>query len=117
MRYLLVLLILASSSLSGCFLLYKQDIEQGNVITQKMVGQIHKGMTRKQVRYVMGTPLVTDVFHKDRWDYFYSFQPEGRKATRKQHLTILFRKDKVSEILLGDDLRKQWSNKARAGAS
>jgi outer membrane protein assembly factor BamE len=115
MRYLLALLILVSSSLSGCFLLYQQDIEQGNVITQKMIGQVRKGMTRKQVRYVMGTPLVTDVFHKDRWDYYYSFQPEGRKATRKQYLTILFRDDKVSEILFGDDLRKRWGDKADTG--
>ncbi|MFV1996992.1 MAG: outer membrane protein assembly factor BamE [Acidiferrobacterales bacterium] len=95
-------------------MLYKQDIEQGNVVTQKMVGQIQRGMTREQVRFVMGTPLVSDVFHKDRWDYYYSFQPEGRRATRKQYITILFRNDKVSEILFGDDLRERWGTKADA---
>lgn len=113
MRYLFILL--ASISLSGCFLLYKQDIEQGNIITQKMVSQVRKGMTRKQVRYVLGTPLISDVFHKDRWDYYYSFQPKGRKVTKKQRITILFSGNKVSDILLGGNLKKQWSNKPNTG--
>lgn len=115
MRYLLVLLILASSSLSGCSLHYKQDIEQGNVITQKMLTQLREGMTREQVRSLMGTPLVSDVFHRDRWDYYYSFQPEGRKATKKQYITILFKNDRVSEILFGDDLKKRWGSTANPG--
>ena len=116
MRYLFVLLLLLiSSSLSGCFLLYQQDIEQGNIITQKMVTQVHRGMTREQVRYVLGTPLVSDVFHRDRWDYYYSLQPKGRKVTKKQRITILFNGDKVSRILLGSDLKKQSDNKNNAG--
>jgi len=115
MRYLLPLLLLISSSLSGCFLLYKQDIEQGNVVTQQMVSQVRKGMTRKQVRYVLGTPLVSDVFHQNRWDYYYSFRPEGRKITKKQRITVLFRGNKVSRILLGGDLEKQSSSSKNAG--
>ncbi|MEE8387295.1 MAG: outer membrane protein assembly factor BamE [Acidiferrobacterales bacterium] len=115
MRHLLVLLILVSSSLSSCFLLYQQDIEQGNITTQNMVSQVRTGMTRSQVRYILGTPLVSDVFHKDRWDYYYSFQPEGRKATKKHRITILFSDNKVSHILLNDELKKQWDNNANSG--
>lgn len=115
MRYLLALLILVSSSLSSCFLLYQQDIEQGNVITREMIPQVHTGMTREQVRFVLGTPLISDVFHKDRWDYYYSFQPEGRKATKKYRITIYFSDNKVSRILFNESLKKRWDNNTNAG--
>lgn len=115
MRYLLALLLLISSSLSGCFVLYQQDIEQGNIITQKMISQVRTGMTREQVRYVLGTPLVRDVFHKNRWDYYYSFRPEGKRETRTQHMTILFSNNKVSDILFYHDLKKRWGDKANTG--
>ncbi len=115
MRYLLALLILVSSSLSSCFLLYQQDIEQGNVITREMIPQVRTGMTREQVRFVLGTPLISDVFHKDRWDYYYSFRPEGRKATKKHRITIFFSDNKVSRILFNDELKKQRDNHTNAG--
>ena len=54
---------------------YKIDIQQGNVLTQEMVAQLKPGMTRDQVRFVLGTPLLADVFHADRWDYIYRFRP------------------------------------------
>ncbi len=56
---------------------YKIGIPQGNIITQDMVDQLRPGMTKRQVIFVMGTPLVRDPFHQDRWDYIYSFQPGG----------------------------------------
>ena len=54
---------------------YRIDIRQGNYVTQEMVSQLKPGMSRDQVRFVLGTPLVTDVFHTDRWDYIYRFRP------------------------------------------
>ena len=51
---------------------YRIEIQQGNYITQEMVAQLKNGMTREQVRYVLGTPLVTDIFHADRWDYVFT---------------------------------------------
>ena len=63
--------------LSGCSYIptlpYKIDIQQGNVVTEEMVEKLKPGMSRSQVRFVLGTPLITDVFHADRWDYFYYF--------------------------------------------
>lgn len=108
MRFLLVFLILISSSLSSCFLLYQPDIEQGNVITKKMVSQVRTGMSPTQVRYLLGTPLISDVFHKDRWDYYYALHPKGGKASIKHRLTIYFVNNKVSRIVLNNALEKQW---------
>ncbi|MGB1272145.1 MAG: outer membrane protein assembly factor BamE [Endozoicomonas sp.] len=76
---------------------YKIDIQQGNVITQGMVNQLKPGMTRTQVQYVMGTPLLEDAFDKDRWDYIYSDQAGGKERTQKT-LTIFFSGNKLSSI-------------------
>ena len=59
----------SSFDISNSHLVYRQDIRQGNFITQEMVSQLKPGLTREQVRYVLGTPLVTDPFHGNRWDY------------------------------------------------
>ncbi|MDE3735551.1 MULTISPECIES: outer membrane protein assembly factor BamE [Pseudomonas] len=68
------LLALAGCSFPG---VYKIDIQQGNVVTQDMIDQLKPGMTRRQVRFIMGNPLITDTFHAKRWDYLYSIQPGG----------------------------------------
>ncbi|KPK55673.1 MAG: hypothetical protein AMS22_03600 [Thiotrichales bacterium SG8_50] len=100
MRYLaLSLLLLTAISVSGCNLLYVQDIEQGNILTPEMIEQVRPGMTRKQVIFILGTPLVADVFHGDRWDYYYTLKPGGKKVTKKQQITILFKGDRVSRIV------------------
>ena len=57
---------------------YKMDIQQGNVITPKMMMQLRPGMSKSQVRFIMGTPLLVDSFHGDRWDYFYQMRKEGK---------------------------------------
>ncbi|WP_263081911.1 outer membrane protein assembly factor BamE [Endozoicomonas sp. Mp262] len=92
----------ASSTNSGSKLIsfpgaYKIDIQQGNVITQEMVDQLKPGMTRNQVQYIMGTPLLEDTFDKDRWDFVYSIQPGGGKRTQKT-LTIFFENDRLSSV-------------------
>ena len=68
---------------------YKISIPQGNIITQEMVDQLRPGMTKRQVIFVMGTPLVRDPYHQDRWDYVYNFQPGGRELGQG-HLSVLF---------------------------
>src|SRR5690606_5446845 len=75
------LLALAGCSFPG---VYKIDIQQGNVVTQDMVDQLRPGMTRSQVRYIMGNPLITDTFHADRWDYLYSIQPGGGERLQER---------------------------------
>lgn len=90
-------LLLTSLSLTGLLALagcsfpgvYKIDIQQGNVVTQDMIDQLRPGMTRRQVRFIMGNPLITDTFHPNRWDYLYSIQPGG--GTRYQErMSLIF---------------------------
>ena len=68
---------------------YKIGIPQGNIITQEMIDQLRPGMTKRQVIFVMGTPLVRDPYHQDRWDYVYNFQPGGG-IRGQEKVTIFF---------------------------
>jgi outer membrane protein assembly factor BamE len=79
---------------------YKIAIPQGNIITQKMIDQLRPGMTKRQVIFVMGTPLVRDPFHQDRWDYVYNFQPGG--GIRGQERVSVFFVDDALVNFTGD---------------
>ncbi len=78
-------------ALAGCSFpgVYKVDIQQGNVVTQDMIDQLRPGMTRKQVRFIMGNPLITDTFHANRWDYLYSIQPGGSQR-QQERVSLVF---------------------------
>jgi outer membrane protein assembly factor BamE len=76
---------------------YKVDIQQGNYVTQDMVEKLKPGMTRSQVRFALGTPLVTDPFHNDRWDYIYVLQKSGR-ITEQRRIVVVFTEDKLLRI-------------------
>lgn len=76
---------------------YKIGIPQGNIITQDMVDQLRPGMTKRQVIFVMGTPLVRDPFHQDRWDYIYSFQPGGG-VRGQERVTVFFQNDQLQRF-------------------
>lgn len=90
--------------LSGCFpSVYKIDIQQGNIITQDMVNQLRPGMTRAQANYVMGTPLILDPFHANRWDYIYSIQPGGGKM-HQENISLFFSQNNQLTGLSGDFL-------------
>lgn len=92
------LLVLAGCSFPG---VHKIDIQQGNVVTQDMVDQLRPGMTTRQVRFIMGTPLITDTFNSNRWDYLYSIQVAG--GTRKQErISLLFDENNELQGLGGD---------------
>jgi outer membrane protein assembly factor BamE len=89
-------------SLSACSTdkipgVYRVDIQQGNDVTQDMINQLKPEMTKKQVAYVMGTPLLIDTFHPDRWDYVYSFHP-GNGNREQRRLTLFFTDDKLDHI-------------------
>ncbi|HEX5638911.1 MAG TPA: outer membrane protein assembly factor BamE [Burkholderiaceae bacterium] len=73
---------------------YRPDVHQGNIITQEMVDQLRQGMTREQVRFMLGTPLLTSDFHKDRWDYPYYLNPL-RGPVQNRRLTIFFENNKL----------------------
>ncbi len=85
------------NALSGVPLMYRQDIQQGNIITQEMVNKLHPGMNRRQVSYIMGTPILVDVFHQDRWDYYFSLK-KGNEERTKKRLSLYFKNDKLVRI-------------------
>jgi outer membrane protein assembly factor BamE len=73
---------------------YRPDVHQGNIITEEMVDQLRQGMTREQVRFMLGTPLLVDEFHKDRWDYPYYLNPR-KGPVQSRHLTLYFENNKL----------------------
>ena len=110
-------LILLSAGLAGCsswpsmpklgvpsLTPYKIDIQQGNFVDQEMLAKLQPGMTRAQVKFVMGTPLVTDVFHANRWDYIYIYRKDG-KVIEQRRAVLYFDGDKLERVvnLLGED--------------
>lgn len=68
---------------------YKIDVQQGNVVVREQVAQLKPGLTREQVRFLLGTPLLTDIFHAQRWDYFYDYRKAG-VPTERRKLTVYF---------------------------
>jgi outer membrane protein assembly factor BamE len=92
-KLLIIIACLASLSLAGCSdrlrIVHKIDVQQGNVVTQDMVDQLQPGMSRNQVQYIMGSPIVVDVFHQERWDYLYWLQIPGDEPVLKT-LTLHF---------------------------
>ena len=77
--------------LAGCAFpgVYRIDIPQGNVITQEMVDQLRPGLNKRQVTFILGTPLIRDTFDQDRWDYLYSYQPGGGERVQER-ITVFF---------------------------
>lgn len=102
MRIKIVLysLLLLSTMLASCAP-YKMEIRQGNYVTAEMRGKLKLGMTKQQVRFVMGTPMISDVFHENRWDYVYQLEQE-RKLVERNGLTLYFDGDVLSRIVDAD---------------
>lgn len=98
-KHLTLITYFASLNLAGC--VYRIDVQQGNVVTQKQVNQLRPGMTSNQVRYILGTPLLKDPFQPKRWDYHYSFQ-KASGARQVQRLTLVFDGDDHLVSLRGD---------------
>jgi outer membrane protein assembly factor BamE len=95
MRFLAVPL--AAFALAGCGFVYKMDVQQGNYVTQDVVARVKPGMTKAEVRQILGTPLLADVFHANRWDYYFS-AVKGGKPQDRTLLSVVFENDKVVSI-------------------
>jgi outer membrane protein assembly factor BamE len=93
---IILLLCVALAVSSGC--VYRANIAQGNLIKQEDLDQAELGMTRNQIRFLLGTPMVDDPFHKDRWDYVYYLKIGRKDATAKRWVSVFFEEDRVSEI-------------------
>ena len=100
MRHIIILLALLCASCNASLPSikpYKMDIQQGNVVTSKMMLQLKPGMTKSQVRFIMGTPLIQDGFHPDRWDYFYQMR-KGGKIIEQRRVIMEFENDQLKRV-------------------
>jgi outer membrane protein assembly factor BamE len=88
--------LMLAPTLEGC--VYRMDIQQGNYLEGKTVDKLEVGMTRTQVRYLLGTPMVPTVFDRDRWDYLYYFQHGRLRKPSQRHLVVYFKEDKVTRV-------------------
>ncbi len=102
-RFFIIAIVLACLAVSsGC--VYRQTISQGNLIEQEDLDQVEIGMTRNQVRFLLGTPLIDDPFNEDRWDYVYFLRIGRRDATFKRWVTVIFDDGTVAEIRKDQEL-------------
>ncbi len=99
-----------TSILENLPFVYKMTVQQGNIISEEMVDSLELGMTKRQVNFVLGTPLLTDFFHTNRWDYTYTIK-RGHAQMKQRDLTLHFQEDQL--VRIDGDLRP---DKARAAA-
>jgi len=95
-------MLLILSVAGGC--VYQANLSQGNLLKQEDLDQVEVGMTRRQVRFLLGTPMIDDPFHEGRWDYVYYLKLGRDDATFKRWISIYFEDEKVSEIVDGQQL-------------
>jgi outer membrane protein assembly factor BamE len=109
----LLLVFLAIACLGACGFVgfpgvYRIDVEQGNILTQETVDQLKPGMSRRQVRFILGTPLIEDTFNQNRWDYTY-VKRNGLDILSESRLSVIFEGDSLVEVI-GDYLPAAWSD-------
>lgn len=120
-RFPLALLIVTAALLNGCSYLkypdiHKVTVQQGNIVNQEMVDQLRPGMTRSQVRYILGTPLLMDTFDQDRWDYYYSIKRPGQKEMREK-IAVFFDGNTLTHFsgdYLPSDLKPSATDETKA---
>jgi outer membrane protein assembly factor BamE len=102
LRRLAPALPLALAAVASCFVLqgcvYRMTIQQGNFLEQRALEQLQVGMTRSQVRYLLGTPMVPDTFDHDRWDYLYYLKKGRLRSPEQRHLIVYFEDEKVARV-------------------
>ncbi|MEH6625655.1 MAG: outer membrane protein assembly factor BamE [Motiliproteus sp.] len=85
--------------LSGCTYfpgVHKIDIQQGNIVTQEMVDKLRPGMSKSQVRFVMGSPLITDTFQQNRWDYLLTLKKADAEVRTQERISLFFKDEKLA---------------------
>lgn len=94
---------------------YKIDVQQGNYITQDMIAQLRPGLSKDQVRYILGTPLLTDIFHGERWDYLYRLE-KGKTGEVESRKFSVFFTDGVLARVSGDVVAAQLAKEGEGAA-
>lgn len=114
---------LLATAFSGCSWVprpiseYKIDIQQGNVLTQDMVAQLRPGLTKDQVRFILGTPVLMDMFHANRWDYVYRLQKGSTGEVEMRKFSTFFDADDRLVRVAGDVVAMQPSDMAAEPAN
>ena len=105
----LIVISVCALALSACIKPYRPDIQQGNIINNSELAEVRYGMSKQEVLFILGTPMVIDPFNEQRWDYFYSkhFQRKGETSTRL--ITAIFDGDKLVELQGDVDLGNNQS--------
>jgi outer membrane protein assembly factor BamE len=98
MKIIQCLLLVSAVSLLGSGCVYRINIQQGNFLNQSAVDTVKEGMTRSQVRYLLGTPMVADSFDKGRWDYIYYLKKGRSRHVDSRRVTVYFDGDKVARL-------------------
>jgi outer membrane protein assembly factor BamE len=86
-----------SSALADLPFVYKMTVQQGNIVTEEMVDRLEPGMSKSQVRFLLGTPMLQDAFHTNRWDYTYTIR-RGHEDMKKTRLTLIFEEDVLVRV-------------------
>jgi len=94
----ILILIICSLSLSACIKPFQPDVQQGNIINNSDLSEIRYGMSKQEVLFILGTPMVIDPFNESRWDYFYSKNDKRKRETESRLITALFDGDKLVEL-------------------
>ena len=89
-------LLTIGGALTGC--VYRIDIQQGNLLEDADIGQVEVGMTRSQVQFLLGTPMVADSFHRDRWDYAYYLRKGRSPDAERRWVVVYFENDRVAKV-------------------
>jgi outer membrane protein assembly factor BamE len=98
LRVLGLALVLAVPAGLGAGCVYRLDVQQGNLLEQKDIEAIQPGMTRNQVRFLLGTPIAADPFRTNRWDYMYYLKPGKSRKTTQRWIIVWFDGDTVREV-------------------
>lgn len=126
-EFIMKKILIATLLLAGCSYIpilpvlkpYKIDIQQGNYVTQDMIAKLKPGMSRSQVRFALGTPLIMDPFRTDRWDYVYMLMKNG-ELVEQRTVTVVFSGDQleriVGDVVAGANVTKPDANAAAMAA-
>jgi len=103
--------VLSTLSLCACITPYHVEVVQGNFVSKEQVQSLRPGMTRNQIREILGTPLITSPFHSDRWEYAFTIRRAGTQPQQRR-LTVFFKVDQFDRVE-GDDLPSESEFAAR----
>lgn len=99
MRLFRAAVVLTLIAAGGCVHPHKLEVLQGNIVMPEMLEQLKPGLTRSQVRFILGSPLINDPFHPERWDYVYLYKKHASAPAETRHLTVLFQGDTVERVV------------------